>query len=143
MHLHQAIAAVFLPATVLCMSVTAHAQDASDAPIEATEPSGTGDILAELDQLAETAADEASGLLLAQEQAKAGEFLQALGTVERVLALHPKSQSGRLLHAVYLCQIDDLPGGEAEMDKLKKKNFPEELWGQAQALCKLNTGDAQ
>lgn len=143
MHLHQAITAALLPATLLCLSVTAHAQDASDAPIEATEPSGTDDILAELDQLAEAAADEASGLLLAQEQAKAGEFLQALSTVERVLALHPKSQSGRLLHAVYLCQIDDLPGGAAEMNKLKEKNFPEELWGQAQTLCKLDAGDVQ
>lgn len=143
MHLHRAIAATGLPAALICMSATAHAQDASETPTEVTEPSGTDDILAELDQLADAAADEASGLLLAQEQAKAGEFLQALGTVERVLAQHPKSQSGRLLHAVYLCQIDDLPGGEAEMDKLKEKNFPEELWGQAQALCKLNAGDAQ
>lgn len=97
--------------------------------------------LEELDVLAETAANEEAGILLAQEQASRGEFLEAIGTLERVLALHPKSQSARLLHAVYLCRIDDQPGGAAELKKLKKKQFPEDLWAQAQSICTMAEED--
>ncbi len=99
------------------------------------------DTLEELDVLAETAVNEEAGILLAQEQASRGEFLEAIGTLERVLALHPKSQSARLLHAVYLCRIDDQPGGAAELKKLKKKQFPEDLWAQAQSICTVPEGN--
>lgn len=119
---------------------------ASSPAVSAQDPvaeSTPVDPFVELDQLADASAEEESGLLLAQEQAKRGEFLEALGTIERVLALHPKSDSARILHAVYLCRIDDLPGGEAELGKLKEKRFSEELWAQTQKICKLGTGEAQ
>ncbi|MXO56804.1 hypothetical protein [Pontixanthobacter gangjinensis] len=92
---------------------------------------------ADLEAMAEVAVDEEAGILFAQEQASRGEILQAIATLERVLALHPKSQSARLLHAVYLCQIDDQAGGAVELGKLKKKNFPEDLWAQAMSVCPL------
>lgn len=131
----RCFAAAFLAGS-FAVSPTVSAQD---APAESV----TIDPFVELDQLANASAEEESGLLLAQEQAQRGEFLEALGTIERVLALHPKSDSARILHAVYLCRIDDLPGGEAELGKLKEKRFSEELWAQTQKICKLNSGGAQ
>jgi len=93
--------------------------------------------IAELDMMAEVAVDEQKGILFAQDQASRGEFLEAIGTLERVLALHPKSSSARLLHAVYLCQIDDQQGGAVEIGKLKKSSIPDELWADAHKLCPL------
>jgi len=93
--------------------------------------------LPELDAMAEVAVDEAKGIAFAQEQSARGEFLEAIATLERVLALHPKSDSARLLHAVNLCKIDDQMGGAVELGKLKQKNFAPELWADVMKLCPL------
>lgn len=93
--------------------------------------------LAELDAMAEVAVDEEKGIAFAQEQSARGEFLEAIATLERVLALHPKSDSARLLHAVNLCKIDDQLGGAVEIGKLKQKNFAPELWADVMKLCPL------
>ncbi len=91
----------------------------------------------ELDAMAEVAVDEEKGIAFAQEQSGRGEFLEAIATLERVLALHPKSDSARLLHAVNLCKIDDQLGGAVEIGKLKQKNFAPELWADVKKLCPL------
>ena len=93
--------------------------------------------LPELDAMAEVAVDEEQGIAFAQEQSGRGEFLEAIATLERVLALHPKSQAARLLHAVHLCKIDDQLGGAVELGKLKQKSFAPELWADALQLCPL------
>lgn len=93
--------------------------------------------LPELDAMAEVAVDEEKGIAFAQEQSARGEFLEAIATLERVLALHPKSDSARLLHAVNLCKIDDQLGGAVEIRKLKQKNFAPELWADVMKLCPL------
>ena len=93
--------------------------------------------LPELDAMAEVAVDEEQGIAFAQEQSGRGEFLEAIATLERVLALHPKSQAARLLHAVHLCKIDDQLGGAVELGKLKQKSFAPELWADALKLCPL------
>lgn len=93
--------------------------------------------LDELDVMAEVAVDEQKGLRFAQEQAWRGEFLEAIATLERVLALHPKSSSARLFHAVYLCQTDDQLGGAVEIGKLEENNFSDDLWAGAMQLCPL------
>lgn len=93
--------------------------------------------LPELDAMAEVAVDEQKGIAYAQEQSERGEFLEAIATLERVLALHPKSDSARLLHAVYLCKIDDQLGGAVEIGKLKAKNYADELWADVMKLCPL------
>ena len=100
----------------------------------------SAETLEELDAMAEVATDEEGGILFAQQQAQRGEFLEAIATLERVLALHPKSQAARLIHAIYLCQIDDKPGGTAELDKLKRKNFSDEIWSQAMMICASTGG---
>jgi len=93
--------------------------------------------LPELDAMAEIAVEEEKGIAFAQQQSERGEYLEAIATLERVLALHPKSDSARLLHAVNLCKIDDQLGGAVELGKLKQKNFAPELWADVIKLCPL------
>ncbi len=93
--------------------------------------------LPELDAMSEVAVDEEQGIVYAQQQSERGEYLEAIATLERVLALHPKSDSARLLHAVNLCKIDDQLGGAVELGKLKQKNFAPELWADVMKLCPL------
>ena len=91
--------------------------------------------LDELDALSDSSADEALGIATAKQQADRGEYLEALATLERVLAVHPKSASARLIHALYLCKVDDKQGGLVEIDKLKKKEYGKELLAEARAMC--------
>ena len=91
--------------------------------------------LEQLDALSDASVDEAGGIQTAKEQAERGEYLEALGTLERVLAQHPKSAEARLIHAIFLCQIDDKRGGLVEMDRLKKKSYTKELLADSRAIC--------
>jgi len=91
--------------------------------------------LAELDALSDVSVDEGAGIAAANEQAGRGAYLEALATLERVLAVHPKSHEARLLHAVYLCRVDDKRGGLVELDRLKKKHYTEEALADARAAC--------
>ena len=91
--------------------------------------------LADLDTLSDISADEEAGITAAREQADRGEYLEALATLERVLAVNPKSHNARLIHAIYLCRIDDKRGGLVELDRLKKKYYGGELLSEARAMC--------
>ena len=91
--------------------------------------------LEELDALSDASQDEAAGIAAAQEQAGRGAYLEALATLERVVAVHPKSAEARLIHAVYLCQIDDKRGGLVEIGKLKDKQYEDGVLDQARAAC--------
>ncbi|MEP3915866.1 MAG: hypothetical protein ABJM34_11175 [Parasphingorhabdus sp.] len=97
----------------------------------------SAETIPELDIMAEAAVDEQTGIKFAQDQSARGEFLEALATLERVLALHPKSNTARLLHAVNLCRIDDQMGGAVELGKLKAQDFPQELWTEVMKICPL------
>ena len=91
--------------------------------------------LEELDALSDVSADEAAGIAAAQAQAESGAYLQALATLERVLAVHPESAEARLIHAAYLCQIDDKRGGLVEIGKLKDKRYEDGVLDRARAMC--------
>lgn len=93
------------------------------------------DPFAELDALSDVSADEATGVEFATKQAARGEYLEALATLERVLAVFPKSTDARLLHAIYLCRIDDEQGGLAEVAEMKEKVFGKELLKRAKNAC--------
>ena len=80
----------------------------------------------QLDALSDLSVDEDAGIAAAKQQAERGEYLEALATLERVLAVHPKSQEARLIHAIYLCKVDDRRGGLVEIGKLKKKYYAKE-----------------
>lgn len=91
--------------------------------------------LEELDALSDLSVDEGAGIAAAKEQAERGEYLEALATLERVLAVHPLSHEARLIHAVYLCKVDDKRGGLVELDRLKKKYYGGDLLSEARAMC--------
>jgi len=91
--------------------------------------------LEELDVLSDRSADEQSGIALAQEQAERGEYLEAISTLERVLAEQPKSAAARLLHAFFLCKVDDRTGGAVEIGKLKKKEYEDDVLARVRAQC--------
>jgi hypothetical protein len=102
--------------------------------LAASSPAGA-ETLEQLDALSDLSADEATGIAAAKDQAGRGEYLEALATLERVLAVHPKSHEARLIHAVYLCEIDDRRGGLVEIDKLKDKYYGGRLLAEARARC--------
>jgi Flp pilus assembly protein TadD len=89
----------------------------------------------ELSVLADRATGEQPGIALAQEQAARGEFLEAIATLERVLAANPTSGYAKLLHAVYLCRIDDRMGGAVEIGKLSKKEAAKADLANARTQC--------
>ena len=89
----------------------------------------------QLDTLSDLSADEAGGIAQAKQQGERGEYLEALATLERVLAVYPKSHEARLIHAIFLCKVDDRQGGLVELGKLKKKHYGKELLAESRALC--------
>jgi hypothetical protein len=105
----------------------------------AGSPAGA-ETLDELDALSDISIDESAGIAAAQQLAGRGAYLEALATLERVLAVHPKSREARLTHALYLCQVDDRRGGLVELGKLKKKQFGEQRLAEARAMCERGQG---
>jgi Tfp pilus assembly protein PilF len=89
----------------------------------------------ELETLSDASSDEAGGIQAARGQASRGEYLEALATLERVLAQNPKSREARLIHAIYLCRVDDRRGGLVEIDKLKTKHYGKEVLEEAREMC--------
>lgn len=104
----------------------------------------------ELDALAAASQAEDAGTALAQQQAARGEWLEALATLDRVLAVNPRSQGSRLLHALYLCEVDDKQGGLLELSRLKPRELAERrrdgeaILANAEARCRAaGTGAAK
>jgi uncharacterized protein HemY len=97
----------------------------------------SAETLQELDALSDLSADEAAGIESAKQQAGHGQYLDALATLERVLAVHPKSREALLVHALYLCAIDDRQGGLVEISKLKKKDYGKKSLKQSRAQCEM------
>lgn len=91
--------------------------------------------LEELDALSDLSTDEAAGTAAARDMAQRGEYLDALATLERVLAVHPTSADALLMHAVYLCEIDDSQGGLLEISRLNERNYGAQMLNEARAMC--------
>lgn len=105
-----------------------------------------------LEALATASQAEEEGTALAQQQAARGEWLEALATLDRVLAVNPRSQRSRLLHALYLCEVDDKQGGLLELSRLRPRELAERrrdgeaILANAEARCRAagtGTGDAK
>jgi hypothetical protein len=91
--------------------------------------------LEELDTLVQASAKPKEGLALARAQAAAGAWLDALATLERVLATDPKHKHSRLLHASILCRLDDADGAKVEFSRLKSGDYKKADWAEAIAPC--------
>lgn len=99
--------------------------------------------LEDLDRLVAASVKPADGLALARSQSAAGAWLDALATLERVLAVDPKHKQVRLAHAEILCRIDDLEGASVEFARLKSRDYKKSEWSAANAPCKPVGGGAK
>jgi len=99
--------------------------------------------LEDLDRLAQASVKPKEGLVLAQSQAGAGDWLEALATLERVLAIDPKNKQARLMHASLLCSVDDPEGAKVEFARLKSGAYKKAEWTAAIAPCANLGGSAR
>ena len=97
----------------------------------------------DLDRLVLASVKPADGLALARSQAGAGELLDALATLDRVLAVEPKHKQARLLHATLLCRIDDRDGAAVEFGRLRSKDYKKAEWNAALAPCATASSTGQ
>lgn len=95
--------------------------------------------LADLDALSDQTATEASGIEIARQQTGRGELLEALATLERVLAQFPKSDEARFNHAMLLCWVGDPQGALVEFDRLDEDDYASGVLKQAQENCRSET----
>lgn len=101
-----------------------------------TAAPGAAQTLEALDQLVTASAKPKDGLALARSQAGAAAWLDALATLDRVLAADPKHKQGRLLRASILCRLDDRDGAKVEFARLKSSAYKKAEWAEATAPCK-------
>jgi hypothetical protein len=113
--------------SILCTSAAALLLIA--APAHAADPVG------QLDALSQATDKDASGLALAREQLGAGQLLDAMSTLERLILNNPDNDEARLLHASALCRIDDLPGSMVEFDDLRGHDLSQDQWSDAVRPC--------
>ena len=97
----------------------------------------------DLDRLVQASVKPADGLALARSQASSGALLDALATLDRVLAVEPKHKQARLLHASLLCRIDDRDGAAVEFSRLKSKDYKKVDWNAALAPCTTASSTGQ
>ena len=97
----------------------------------------------DLDRLVQASVKSADGLALARSQASSGALLDALATLDRVLAVEPKHKQARLLHASLLCRIDDRDGAAVEFSRLKSKDYKKVDWNAALAPCATASSTGQ
>lgn len=95
----------------------------------------SAETLDQLDALSDVAADEAGGIAFARAQADRGDYLEALSTLERVLASFPTSRAALLDHAATLCMVDDLQGGRVELQLLRERDYDARELSDARAIC--------
>ena len=97
----------------------------------------------DLDRLVQASVKPADGLALARSQVSSGALLDALATLDRVLAVDPKHKQARLLHASLLCRIDDRDGAAVEFSRLKSKDYKKAEWNAALAPCATASSTGQ
>ena len=97
----------------------------------------------QLDAMVDASAKPAEGLAMAQSQVASGALLEAIATLDRVLANDPKHKVAKLLRASLLCRVDDRAGAAVAYSRLKEKDYKKADWAAALEPCKGKTGTAQ
>lgn len=90
---------------------------------------------AQLDALARATATPAAGIALARRQVTAGNMLDALATLERVIINSPQNNEARLLHAAVMCRLDDRQGAMVELDQIRGRQIADAAWAEANEAC--------
>jgi hypothetical protein len=76
-----------------------------------------------------------TGMALAQRQIGGRDLLGAMGTLERVLFVHPEAVQPRLLYASLLCRVDDAEGATVELSLLGGQQIADADWAIVTAAC--------
>lgn len=76
-----------------------------------------------------------TGMALAQRQVAGRDLLGAMGTLERVLFVHPEAVQPRLLYASLLCRLDDAEGANVELGLLGGQQIADGDWAVVTAAC--------
>jgi Flp pilus assembly protein TadD len=97
----------------------------------------------ELDRIVDASAKPADGLAMARSQVSSGALLEAIATLDRVLAGEPKNKPAKLLRASLLCRVDDRSGAAVAFARLKEKDYKRDEWAAALEPCKGKTGAPQ
>jgi hypothetical protein len=105
----------------------------------AAVPAGA-ETAAQLDALARASAQPESGVALARRQIAAGDMLDALGVLERVIINFPLNNEARMLHAGVMCRLDDRRGALVELDQMRGRQIPDALWAEANQACSGRRG---
>jgi hypothetical protein len=87
------------------------------------------------DTLVTAAQQVDTGMALAQRQIGARDLLGAMGTLERVLFVHPEAVQPRLLYASLLCRVDDAEGANVELSLLGGQQIADADWAIVTAAC--------
>lgn len=96
-----------------------------------------------LDRIVDASAKPGDGLAMAQSQVSSGALLEAIATLDRVLASDPKHKSAKLLRASLLCRVDDRSGAAVAFTRIKEKDYKKADWAAALEPCKGKTGASQ
>lgn len=91
--------------------------------------------LEDLDRLSDLSATEQGGIAAARDLAGGGDLLEAIATLERVMAANPRSVDARILHAFYLCAIDDLQGARVELDVMEDDDIDPQALAEVRNRC--------
>ena len=97
----------------------------------------------DLDRIVDASAKPAEGMAMAQTQVSSGALLEAIATLDRVLATDPKHKPAKLLRASLLCRVDDRSGAAVAFTRLKEKDYKKAEWAEALEPCKGKTGAPQ
>lgn len=97
----------------------------------------------ELDRIVDASAKPAEGFPMAQSLVASGAMLEAIATLDRVLAADPKHKPAKLLRASLLCRVDDRGGAAVAFTRLKEKDYKKDEWAAALEPCKGKTGAPQ
>lgn len=123
-----ALAALALAGTLL-VAAPVRAQQAQALAV------APADGVAGLDALSYATDNPETGIALASNEAAAGDLLDALATLERVLLNHPGNDAAQIFHASLLCRLDDFHGAELEFEKLRGRNVTATALAQARKPC--------
>lgn len=97
---------------------------------------------AALDRLSHATESIDAGLALARDQGDRGELLGAMATLERLMINHPDAGQVQLLHASLMCRLDDRIGASVEFAALRRSDFKDRAWKDANAPCARDGGRA-
>jgi hypothetical protein len=123
---------VVLAVQVASLALVAAPAFASPPSVPAAAPV---DPVAALDAISYATDRPETGIALANDQINAGDLVDGLATLERVLLNHPDSISARVFRASLMCRLDDPQGAMLEFQELRARGVTDAALQEASKPC--------